>query len=136
MGMNLISLGWRIGWFTLYKNCLHFLNWSIYLYLFANFQCCIEITLSTTLNKIYPIFKFLITMNRKWASLVAQKVKNLPVMWEIWVDPWFGKITWRRKWKPTPVFLPGEFREQKSLVGYSPWGHEESDMTEHLHMHM
>ena len=31
---------------------------------------------------------------------------------------------------PTPVFLPGEFHEQKSLAGYSPWGHKESDMTE------
>ena len=45
-------------------------------------------------------------------------------------DPWVGKIPWRRKWPPTPVFLPGEFHEQKSLVGYSPWGLKESDMTE------
>ena len=39
---------------------------------------------------------------------------------------------WRRKWQPIPVFLPGEFHGQKSLVGYSPWGHKESDMTEAL----
>ena len=38
-------------------------------------------------------------------------------------DPWVGKIPWRRKWQPTPVFLPGEFHGQKSLVVYSPWGH-------------
>ena len=31
---------------------------------------------------------------------------------------WFGKILWRRKWQPTPVFLPGEFHGQRSLVGY------------------
>ena len=37
-------------------------------------------------------------------------------------DPWVGKIPWRRKWKPPPVFLPGEFHGQRSLVGYSPWG--------------
>ena len=37
---------------------------------------------------------------------------------------------WRRKWQPTPVFLPGEFQGQGSLVGYSPWGRTESDMTE------
>ena len=37
---------------------------------------------------------------------------------------------WRRKWQPTPVFLPGEFHGQRSLVGYSPWGHKESDTTE------
>ena len=39
---------------------------------------------------------------------------------------------WRRKWQPTPVFLPGEFHGQRSLVNYSPWGREESDMTERL----
>ena len=36
-------------------------------------------------------------------------------------DPWVGKITWRRKWQPIPVFLPGEFHGQRSLVGFSPW---------------
>ena len=45
-------------------------------------------------------------------------------------DPWIRKIPWRRKWQPTPVFLPGEFHGQRSLVGFSPWGHKESDMTE------
>ena len=56
------------------------------------------------------------------ASLVAQMVKNLPAMQETWFDPWVGKIPWRREWPHTPVFLPGEFQRQKSLVGYSPWG--------------
>ena len=46
-------------------------------------------------------------------------------------DPWIAKIPWRRKWQPTPVFLPGKFHGQRSLVGYSPWGNKESDMTEH-----
>ena len=45
-------------------------------------------------------------------------------------DPWAGKIPWRRAWQPTPVFLPGECHGQRSLVGYSPWGHKELDMTE------
>ena len=44
-------------------------------------------------------------------------------------DPWVGKILWRRKWQPTPVFLPWEFHGQRSLAGYSPWGHKESDTT-------
>ena len=39
---------------------------------------------------------------------------------------------WRRKWQPTPVFLPGEFYEQTSLVGYSPWDREQSGMSEQL----
>ena len=47
--------------------------------------------------------------------------------------PWVGKILWRRKWHPTPVFLPGKFQGQRSLMGYNPWGHKESDMTEHTH---
>jgi len=36
--------------------------------------------------------------------------------------PWVRKIPWRRKWQPTPVFLPGKSHGQRSLVGYSPWG--------------
>ena len=37
-------------------------------------------------------------------------------------NPWVRKIPWSRKWQPTPVFLPGEFLGQRSLVGYSPGG--------------
>ena len=48
----------------------------------------------------------------------------------------FPKLSyWRRKWQPTPVFLPGKSQGRRSLVGCSPWGHEESDMTERLHFH-
>ena len=45
------------------------------------------------------------------------------------------KIPWRRKWQPTPVFLPGKLDEQRSLAGYSPWGRKESDTTEYTCMH-
>ena len=47
-------------------------------------------------------------------------------------NPWVGQIPWRRKWQPTPVVLPGESYRQRSLAGYSLWGHKESDMTESL----
>ena len=57
-------------------------------------------------------------------------VKSPPTMQETEFDPWVGKIPWRREWQPTLVFLPGEFHGQRSLVGYSPWGRKESDMTE------
>ena len=40
---------------------------------------------------------------------------------------WFGKIPWRRERLPTPVFWPGEFHGQRSLAGYCPWSHKESD---------
>ena len=42
-------------------------------------------------------------------------------------------MLWRRQWQPTPVLLPGESHGQRSLVGYSPWGHKELDTTEWLH---
>ena len=44
-------------------------------------------------------------------------------------SPWVGKIPWRRKWQPFPVFLPGESHGQRSLAGHSPWGRKESDTT-------
>ena len=50
-------------------------------------------------------------------------------------DLWFGKIPWRREWQPTPVFLPGKSHGQRILVGYSPWGHKESDIIEWLTPH-
>ena len=45
------------------------------------------------------------------------------------LNPCITKTPWRRKWQPTPVFLPGESQGQRSLVGYSPWGHRDTDMT-------
>ena len=50
-----------------------------------------------------------------------------------------GKFLWRREWQSTSVFLPGEFQGQRSLVGYSPWGHKQlerlSDSHTHTHTH-
>ena len=45
-------------------------------------------------------------------------------------NPCIRKIPWRRKWLPTPLFLPGKFLGQRSLVGYDPWDPKESDKTE------
>ena len=79
-----------------------------------------------------------------WTSLVTQTVKNRPaVQWfNPWIavtclqwpgfNPWIGNMPWRRKWQSIPVFLPGEFHGQRSLVGYSLWGRKELDMTEQL----
>ena len=47
---------------------------------------------------------------------------NPPARRRLGFDPWVRKIPWRRKWQPTPVFLPGESHGQRSLEGYSPWG--------------
>ena len=61
---------------------------------------------------------------------MALTVKNPPALQGPELDPWARKIPWRREWLPTPVFWPGEFPGQRSLMGYSPWGGRESDMTE------
>ena len=65
---------------------------------------------------------------------VAQWVKNLPTnaghVRDNGFNPWVTKIPWRRKWQLTPVFLPGEFHGERSLVGCSPWGHKELDTIE------
>ena len=45
-------------------------------------------------------------------------------------SPWVWKIPWKRKWQPTPVLVSGKFHGQQSLVGYSSWGLQESDMTD------
>ena len=55
--------------------------------------------------------------------------KNVPAIQEPRVDPWVGKILWRREWLFTPVFWPGELHGQRSLEDYSPRGHKESDTT-------
>ena len=52
-----------------------------------------------------------------------------------WFDPWVGKIPWRRKWQPTPVLVWKMPWTERSLVGYSPWGHKDSDTSERLHFH-
>ena len=74
-------------------------------------------------------------MNKEWASQVALVIKNLPAnagdIGGVRVHI-FGvrKIPWNRKWQHPPVFLPGKSHGQRSLTGYGPWGHKESDTTE------
>ena len=68
---------------------------------------------------------------RRWLS-----GKESACQWRRWkrcrFDPWVGKIPWRRKGQPTPVFLPGESPWERHLAGYSPWGRKEPDTPEWL----
>ena len=58
------------------------------------------------------------------ASQVALVVKDLPTnAGDIELHPWVRTLPWRRARQPAPVFLPGESHGQRSLEGYSPWGH-------------
>ena len=85
-------------------------------------------------------------LSRAWihqrASQVAFQVSKEPTFqWRRHkrhsFNPWVGKIPWRRVWQPTPVFSPGESHGQKSLEGYSPWGHKESERhTQTKHMNL
>ena len=82
------------------------------------------------------VIQFYLYLYIEWASLVAQTVKCLSAMQETQVpspgllETQGSSDPWRRKWQPTPVFLPGKSHGQRSLVGYCPWGRKESDMTE------
>ena len=82
-----------------------------------------------------PVFTCQIStrLSSPWTPLMAQTVKRLPTMRETGFNPWVRKISWRRKWQPSSVFLPGKSHGPKSLVGYSPRGRKESDTTEQLH---
>ena len=71
----------------------------------------------------------------KGLTLVDQRVKYLPEMWETRVQSLNRKDPWRRKWQPTLGLLPGKSHRRRSLVGYSPCGCKESDMTERLHFY-
>ena len=71
-------------------------------------------------------------------NVITDLGNSLSAMQETRFKPWVRKTPWRREWLSTPVFLPGEFHGQRSLVGHSPWGHKESDTTEqltHTHTH-
>ena len=83
-------------------------------------------------GKVLCIGLSIITNRHPW-SIYAQTVNRLPTMQVTRVQSLSQKIPWRRKWQPTPVFLPGKSHGQRSLVGYSPWGCKESYTTEQLH---
>ena len=70
-----------------------------------------------------------------WTSLVAQIVKHLPTMQETWVQSLCWEDLLEKKWQLTWIFLPGKSHVRRNLIGYSPWGHKESDTTEWLHFH-
>ena len=62
-------------------------------------------------------------------------VENLPAMWETQAQSLGQEDPRSRKWQLTPVSLPGESHGQRSLAGYSSWGHKDSDRLTHTHAH-
>ena len=66
---------------------------------------------------------------------MVQTVKNLPTVQETWVQSLGLKDPLEKGMATTPVFLPGDFHEQRSIVVYSPWGRRTSDTTKRLNSH-
>ena len=73
------------------------------------------------LEPVLSFFLFSFICSCQGASLEAQQQELACQYRRFRFDPWVGKISWRRKWQPTPVLLPGKSPGQKSLVDYSPW---------------
>ena len=72
-------------------------------------------------KKAKEAVELVMTKNIIRTSLVVQMLKNLLQCRRLGLDPWVGMFPWRRKWQPTPAFLPGgEFQGLRSLAGYSP----------------
>ena len=101
--------GWRWKWNALSAHISIWLRWS---------KC-----LWQSLNLPQAIFGFPRWLSGKESACRYRRCG---------FDPWVGKILWRRKWQPIPVFLPGKSHGPRSLEGYSSWGRRESDMTEQL----
>ena len=100
----------------------HLANSSIFLFHWRPYICFFK---TATLFAIYSsgiLSKSMIVVGE---SQVVQLVKNPPAQFKRFkrhgFNPWVGKIPWRRKWQPTPVFLSGKSCGQRSLVGYRPW---------------
>ena len=82
-----------------------------------------------------PIFYMIMTHEGFPSSSVVKDLLKCSRCKRCGFTHWVGKIPWRKAQQPTPVFLPGESNRQRSLGGYSPVGHKESEITEAVSMH-
>ena len=93
-------------------------------------------TWASTIERMKFVSSNMLEATQNIGSLVAHLVKETACQCRRrGFNPWIGKFPWRRKWQPTPVFLPRKLHGQRSLAGYSPWGCKESDTTEHSCTH-
>ena len=73
-----------------------------------------------------------VLVEEKFAKFRTSNLSTFPFLFQkAWVWYWIRQILWRKKWQPTPVFLPGKSHGQMNLAGYNPWGCKESYTTEH-----
>ena len=89
-------------------------------------HCNSALTNHVILAKLHSLCVFFGPVCNTWgfpcSSVHKESACGCLQCWRPGFDSWVGKIPWRRKWKSTPVFLPGKFHGQRSLVDYSPWG--------------
>ena len=117
---NSSILAWEIPW-TENPGRLQFMGWQKVRHDSATTQ--LELLKKTTFTPFLPVFYKVIEKKKKTQRLYSE---------QLYV---YTHTYWRRQWHPTPVPLPGKSHGRRSLVGYSPWGHEELDMTEQLYLH-
>ena len=89
---------------------------------------------ATALKFVHFFQNFVSYLSYDGASLLAQRI-HLQCRGHK-SNRWIRKSTRSRKWQLTPVFLPGKSHGQRSLAGYSSWGHKKLDTTEELRIHM
>ena len=123
---SIVDLQWCVNFCSTVKwfSYTYILFWAPLIAQLVKNLPAMQETLVQFLDQEAPPEKGKISHSSSWASLVAQTVKNPPAKWRPGFDPWVGKFPWRRERLPTPVFLPGESHGQRSLEGYSPWGHK------------
>ena len=152
------SLSWLLCFFDIFYHCVLF-------YVFGHFSTQLDafifpvpILARVVLQRILGSFYWRLVLETQiWVVdvLVTPRIIGMllllrrasqPTQWQriclpvheiqgLRFNPWIRKTPWRRKWQPTPVFLPGRFHGQRSLAGYSPWGHKELDTAELLSTH-
>ena len=98
-----------------------------------------SIETSKCLNYFFSLFKIHMSRHCNTESFQIPTSKESTCqcrrLGRLCFNPWVGKIPWSRKWQSTPLFLPRKFHGQRSLGGYSPWDHKESDTTEYANTH-
>ena len=97
--------------------------------LLLGFGWNLSVFILLTIMEVVVIFQAFLWLSDKESTCQCRRCRRLGF------NPWVRKIPWRRVWQPTPLFLPGESHKQRSLVGYSPWGHKKLDRTEQLSSH-
>ena len=88
-------------------------------------ESCYNILLKSTFFHGIPYYEnLLMSINQDLSGISGDSVvKNLSASaGDVGWIPWSGRFPWRRKWQHTPIFLPGKFHRQRSLLDYSPWG--------------